>query len=218
MMKILLLVSCLAALSAAELFQIKVLIERPDTYSSLVADLDELERTHFRVSRGFSASVDVEGVYCQAFSGPVGRDELGGVFTAGETAVFTESDSEPVEIGSFLCSRDMDNLEGPGLRAPTEDEEADSGKETASTAVVQFRTGFADFTKDEVPLNELFETGPSKLGGSIIEAMVVSTGNGVKCQLFGDAQGEQKLGDAFSTMEVSFGREPVTVGAIRCQP
>ncbi|KAK2861399.1 hypothetical protein FQN49_004238 [Arthroderma sp. PD_2] len=210
--------SCLAALSTAELFQIKVLTELPDTYSRLVADLDELERTHYKVSHGFSATIDVEGIYCQAFSGPLGRDELGEVFSAGKKGVFTESESEPAVIGSFFCSRDQDNLEGPGLRAPAEEDvDAETDKQVEDSAVVQFRTGFHDFTEDEVPLNELLETGPSKLGDSVVEAMVVSASSTtVKCQLFEDVQGEKELGDAFSTLDTSFGSEPVTVGAIRC--
>ncbi|EEP81265.1 predicted protein [Uncinocarpus reesii 1704] len=210
---------CLATVSAVDLIQIRIRTNA-DKEVGLLADLDELARTHPSASRGIGASITDKNVYCQAFSDPHGRDELGDPFSAGNDVAFTSSkDEKPVQIGSVLCSNSVDKLEGPGQK-PLANEKG--GDTTEKTVRVQFRTQFVEFTRGDVKLGETVQLGSdSKLGTTVEEAMVVSaTGDvdwtAVRCQLFKDPEGKEKLGDAFTTYGETYGTEPAEVGAIRC--
>lgn len=62
----------------------------------------------------------------------------------------------------------------------------------------------------------------TKLGDSVVEAMVVSaTGNvywgKVQCQLYEDEDGKDKLGDAFTVYGETYGTEPQKATAVRCE-
>ncbi|EER25640.1 hypothetical protein D8B26_000038 [Coccidioides posadasii str. Silveira] len=215
------LLCCFAAVCAADLIHIRVRTGK-DKEVGLLANMDELERTHRFAASGIGASVTDKHVYCQAFSDPHGRDELGDAFSAANDATFTSSkDAEAVPIGSFYCSDSLDKLEPPGQK-PLSLKKSD-GKKTDKTVRIQFRTGFDDFTQGDVKLGETVPLGRhSRLGNTVLEAMVVSaTGDvnwaKVQCQLYEDTEGKEEVGKAFSMYGETYGTEPEKVAAVRCE-
>ncbi|OAX77574.1 hypothetical protein ACJ72_08126, partial [Emergomyces africanus] len=116
-----LLASC-AAVASAKLFQIEV-NTAPDKQVNLLARLDQLERTHRSVASGIGASVNEPGVYCQAYSDPNGRDELGEPFFLGQAAVFSKDAGQAVPVGSFMCQDTVEKLRDDG-----DDDDDDKGE------------------------------------------------------------------------------------------
>ena len=113
-------------------------------------------------TKALSASIDKKGVYCQAFSDPNGRDELRAPFSAEDDDVIFTKNPDGLALGSFLCSDSIDKLDAPGQR-PMEgdssvDEDDDDGEESV---VLQFRTGFQEFSRGTVPAGKLFSLGKS---------------------------------------------------------
>ncbi|KAK2779216.1 hypothetical protein FQN52_002512 [Onygenales sp. PD_12] len=246
-----LLASC-AAVASARVFQVSINVA-PDRHVNLLADLDELERTHrtlhiqnqnqnpldqeeeaqtsemYRsVSSGLGASIAEPGVYCQAYSDPNGRDELGDPFYEGSDSKFAD---EPVPIGSVLCVDDKGKLFIHGDDG--DDGEADLGGEgdagkggkgglhSAKHYVnVQFRTSWDKFVRGHVPIDSLKPTAELKLPEEVLDALVMS-GMGVSasivgCQLYEDKEGTKPVGEPFTTLDVHYGSKPVPVKAIKC--
>ncbi|KAL2371568.1 hypothetical protein BDBG_05174 [Blastomyces gilchristii SLH14081] len=111
-----------AAVASAKFFQIEV-NTAPDKQVNLVAQLDRLERTHRSVTSGLGASVEEPGVYCQAYSDPNGRDELGEPFWRGKSVVFSQEAGEVVPIGSFMCKDTVEKLRDDGVDDDDDDDD-----------------------------------------------------------------------------------------------
>lgn len=107
---------------------------------------------------GISASITDKGVYCQAFSDPHGRDELGSPFSVGDDVVFSSKNQKPVRIASFYCSDSVDKLEGPGLK-PLSGKQGDGDDDKEKTVRIQFRTGYDKFTQGDIKLGEVVSLG-----------------------------------------------------------
>ncbi|KAL1961458.1 hypothetical protein VTO42DRAFT_186 [Malbranchea cinnamomea] len=219
-----LLAVCIGAVHAADLFQISV---KTDKWNSvgLIAELDELERTHRAARTGIGASVSQKGVICQAYSDPHGRDKLGRVFSAGNDAEFTENDDDqPVSIGAFLCARSKEELIPPALR-PTEDGDRGNGgnddDDYEKSVKLQFRTGFSSFSRGVVPVGKVYKLENSDLGDSVLEAFVVSVKGAAltdaECQLYKDSNGQKALGEPFSIYPLTLDTKPVTARSVKCE-
>ncbi|PGH19469.1 hypothetical protein GX50_08995 [[Emmonsia] crescens] len=83
-----LLASC-AAVASAKLFQMQV-NTAPDKHVGLIAKLDGITVAHRKILSGYGASLELGGIYCQAYSDANGRDELGEPFWRGQNAVFSK--------------------------------------------------------------------------------------------------------------------------------
>ncbi|KAK2809067.1 hypothetical protein FQN50_004120 [Emmonsiellopsis sp. PD_5] len=230
-----LLASCAAAASA-RVFQVSINVA-PDSHVNMLADLGEVERTHRSVSYGLGASIAEPGVYCQAYSDPNGRDELGDPFYQGSDSKFVEGSEEPVLIGSVLCVDDKKKLfalgrhgdEGDGGEADLGGEgegegegEGDKGGYYSAKHYVnvQFRTAWDKFVRGKVPIESLKTTADLKLPEEVLDALVMSgsgiSANIVACQLYEDKEGTKAVGEPFTTLDVHYGSKPVPVKAIKC--
>ncbi|PGH14944.1 hypothetical protein AJ80_05707 [Polytolypa hystricis UAMH7299] len=202
----------------ALMFQITV-ETAPDTFIGVIADLDELERPHRGATTSIGASILEEGVFCQAFSDPHGRDELGDVFSRGNNAVFDKA--IPQQIGSFLCSKDKSKLKD-GDPQQQEEKPAVGGDEKGGAAVrVQFRIGSDEFVQSNVPVGEVTKLADINVSNTVFDAAIVNSTmvnlSNVQCQLFQDDEGKDAIGDAItSTLDVSLGAAGATVGSVKC--
>jgi len=229
-----LLASCLAGAYAAEMFQITIKTGF-DEAVGLLANLDEVERTFRSASQGFGASVTAPATFCQAYSDPDGKDELGAPFFLDHDVTFAPDSGPPVDIGSFRCA---DRLAKLLLEPPTHTSSStasatpaptaaptDGGQPQAQSIRVQFRTEFETFVQGDVPFNQLFKLTGTPLGTTAIEAMIVTATGvnvaNVKCQLFQDDAGNFPIGGAFSTIDIMLSppdapSKAVTVKSIKC--
>ncbi|KAK2747962.1 hypothetical protein FQN57_001553 [Myotisia sp. PD_48] len=263
-MKILLslITGCLATASATEFLQIRI-VTKPGIHTGLIAKPDVVERAHRGVTKGYEASIDEKGYFCQAFSDTRAQHRIGAPFSAGKPTILSTTD-DAVDLGSFLCSKtkagldlgsqpaqsaeeleekpqdnktygnddepeskdpeddnddeedgeeDDDDNRREGNEDGDEDDDEDGDNPSGKSATLQFRTGHQAYARDEVPLDKTFETGKSKLGDTVLEAMVVFVKGAnlmdVECQLYKDQELKNKVGGRFGMYGGSFGTKPV---------
>ncbi|PGH28419.1 hypothetical protein GX50_08845, partial [[Emmonsia] crescens] len=101
-----------------------------------------------------------------------------------------------------------------------DDEDYSSKDWQGKEATVQFRIGFETFVQRKIQLGKLVLTKDINLRPQIMQAVVTKaqdvSASSVSCQLFGDAEGTNKVGEPFSTMDMSLHKDGPPVVAIKC--